>query len=204
MRSLPALRFVLRERHKATVHIDYHVEFQKRFYSVHHAHVGKKIEVRATASFVEIFLGDDRIASHARSHGRPGTTVTCSEHRPTQHQHLVWPPERMIEWASTFGAAVSELVERTLAKFKHPEQGYRACLGIVRVATQYGPERADAACRLALGASTVAVPHRKHLESILRSGLDRKPPPAPTPQAVPLDHENVRGGDYYDRKEPLH
>jgi len=204
MRQLPALRYELRERHNATVHIDYHVEFQERFYSVLHTHVGKKVEVRATASLVEIFLGDDRIASHARSYARRGTPVTCSEHRPTQHQHQAWPPERLVGWAGTFGPAVAELVERTLAKFRHPEQGYRACLGIVRLAQRYGPERTDAACKLALGASTVAVPHRKHIESILRNGLDRDPLRSSTSDAAPLDHENVRGGDYYDRKEALH
>ena len=204
MRPLPALRYELRERHNATVHIDYHVEFQERFYSVHYTLVGKKVEVRATASLVEIFLGDDRIASHPRSYGRRGTPVTCDEHRPTQHQHQVWPPERLVGWARTFGPAVAELVERTLAKFRHPEQGYRACLGIVRLAQRYGAERTDAACKLALGASTVATPHRKHIESILKSGLDRTPLRSTSSTSTPLDHENVRGADYYDRKEALH
>lgn len=157
MRSLPPLRYELRERRKATVHIDYHVAFDERVYSVHYTHVGKKIEVRATASLVEIFLGDDGIASHARSYGRRGTAVTCAEHRPAAHQQQVWPPERIVEWAQTFGPAVAQLVERTLAKYKHPEQGYRASLGVVHVAKQYGAERTNAACKLALASAVVRV-----------------------------------------------
>jgi transposase len=207
MRALPPRRYELRERHKASVHIDYHVEFQDRLYSVHHTHIGKKVEVRATVALVEIFLGDERVASHARSYARRGTPVTLPEHRPPQHQQGSWPPERVLSWALSFGPSVAELVTRTMGKFKRPEHGYRACLGILRLAKQHGGERTDAACARALAASGSGVPHRTHVESILRHGLDHAaalPSPTRPSRSAPLDHENVRGADYYDRKEDLH
>jgi hypothetical protein len=97
------------------------------------------------------------------------------------------------------------VVERTLAQRVHPEQGYRACLGILRVAEKHGAERMDAACARALAVSTAShAPHRKYIESILRQGLDRDPRRAPATRTAPLEHDNVRGGDYYDRKETVH
>ena len=110
----------------------------------------------------------------------------------------------MVEWANTFGPAVATLVAGTLEKFKHPEQGYRACLGIIRLAKEYGANHTNAACARAIAASPAGVPHRSHVESILRHGLDRAPPSAPASRSTPLDHANVRGADYYDRKEGLH
>jgi transposase len=204
MRPLPAVRYELRERRKASVHIDYHVEFDGRLYSVHYTHIGKKVEVRATVGLVEIFLGDDRVASHPRSYARRGTPVTSNEHRPPQHQPGTWPPERLITWATTFGPSVAALVKKTLAKFRQPEHGYRACLGILRLAQKHGGERTDAACARALAACGAGVPHRTHVESILKHGLDRSPEAATTTTICPVEHENVRGGDYYERKEGLH
>jgi transposase len=205
MRPLPPHRYQLRERRKVGVNIDYHVEFDFRLYSVSYKLIGQKVEARATATVVEIFHNDGRVASHARSYGRRGTMVTCEDHRPVQHQHQKWPPERMVEWASTFGPSVAIVVERTLAQRVHPEQGYRACLGILRVAEKHGAERMDAACARALAVSTAShAPHRKYIESILRQGLDRDPRRAPATRTAPLEHDNVRGGDYYDRKETVH
>jgi transposase len=204
MRSLPALRYELRERRLVSVNIDYHVEFDFRLYSVPYTLIGEKLEVRATGTVVEIFRAGERVASHARSHARRGTMVTCEAHRPAQHQHQKWPPERLVEWASKFGPAVATVVERTIAQYVHPDQGYRACLGLLRVAGTHGAERMDAACALALTASGTRAPHRKYIESILRKGLDRDQRPPAATRAAPLEHENVRGGEYYDRKEIVH
>ncbi|MBN2192210.1 MAG: IS21 family transposase [Polyangiaceae bacterium] len=204
MHPLPVVRFELRERHKARVNIDYHVEFDYRLYSIPYTLIGEQIEVRATATVVEIFHAGERAASHARSYGRRGTSVTCHEHRPPQHQQLKWPPERLVSWAAKFGPAVATVVERTLAQYVHPKHGYRACLGILRVAEKHGAERMQSACSRALAASSSRAPHRKYIEAILRQGLDRQPTPPPVSRTLPLQHENVRGGEYYDRKETIH
>lgn len=204
MRPLSQVRFEYLERAKARVNIDYHVEFDGRLYSVPHRLIHERVELRASSSIVEVFHDGSRVASHQRCFARKGTPVTCEEHRPIQHQHQKWPPERLIAWAEKFGPAVVCVVERTISSHRHPEYAYRACLGILRVAQKYGPARADAACSFALAASRGAAPHRRHIEAILKKGLDQRSLTHSSAHPLPTDHENVRGGDYYDRKETTH
>src|SRR5262249_4651858 len=128
------------------------------------------LDVRATTTTVELFLRGVRVASHPRSRER-GRHTTQTEHMPKAHQrHLEWSPSRIVQWASTIGPATAKLVEAILADRPHPEQGYRSCLGILRLAKRYGDARLEAAC-----ARAVAVRARsyRHVESILRNGLDR-------------------------------
>lgn len=112
------------------------------------------------------------------------------------HQkHANWTPERIVSWAQTIGANTALLVEKILTERNHPEHGYRSCLGIIRLEKKYGRDRLDAAC-----ARAVAVNGRsyKHVESILHNGLDREALPTPQEPAASIDHENVRGPDYYN------
>jgi hypothetical protein len=130
--------------------------------------------------------------------------VTEATHRPANHRHQVWPPERLIGWGASFGPSVARVVELTLTRYVNPEQGYRACLGLMRTAQQYGGTRMNAACERALSIAIVGGPRRKYIEAILKRGLDQEGVPAATPtRTAPITHENVRGGDYYD-KENLH
>ena len=95
------------------------------------------------------------------------------------------------------GPETEALVRVILNDRPHPEQGYRSCLGILRLAKQYGNERLEAACKRAVA---VRARSYRHVQSILKHGLDRfalatqEEPPA----RLPLVHENVRGGDYYN------
>jgi transposase len=217
MQPLPATRYELRERRKARVNIDYHVEYEGRYYSVPYPLVHATVEVRATASVVEIFLahyaergGDhglregERVATHQRSYARRGTALTDEAHRPKHHRDQVWPKERLINWGAKFGPAVARVVEQMLARYVNPEQAYRACLGLLRGAERAGGDRMNAACELALSANLSGGPSRKYIEAILKRGLDQRMPAAPAARQTPLQHENVRGGDYFDRKETLH
>lgn len=77
---------------------------------------------------------------------------------------------------------------------RHPEQGYRSCLGILRLGTRYGPQRVEAACKRALSARALSY---RSVESILKLGLDGKPLPEPAPATAQRHHENLRGPDYY-------
>jgi len=203
LRPLPKVRYEFAERRDLTVNIDYHVEYEGRHYSVQYPRVHQHVEVRATGTIVEIFQNNERIASHQRSFGPRGTAVTNPAHRPENHRDQVWPPERMIGWGAKFGPAVARVVELTIGRYVNPEQGYRACLGLLRVAERH-PARINAACERALSVPTPGGPKRKYIESILKKGLDQK---QQTPQAtrgsVPA-HENVRGADYYDKEETVH
>ncbi len=195
LKPLPPERFVYAEWKKARVNIDYHIEVDHHYYSVHHSLVQELVEARLTSTTVEIFRGGQRVASHLRSHVRAAHT-TIPEHMPKSHrQHLEWTPSRIIGWAATIGPQTKTLVEAILADRPHPEQGYRSCLGILRLAKRYGDVRLEAAASRALAAGARSY---RHVDSILKNGLDRLAPPLPfTPARVISNHENVRGRDYY-------
>jgi transposase len=201
LKALPAERFAYARWGKAKVNIDYHVEVERSYYSVPYQLIGQTVETRVGATTVEVFLHGERVAAHQRSMRR-GTYTTDPAHMPSSHRkHLEWAPSRLIAWAAKVGPSTAALVEAILADRPHPEQGYRSCLGIMRLARGYGSERLEAAAARALAAKARSY---KHVESILKHGLDRLPPGSPrkssssssTPAAA-RSHENIRGGGYY-------
>ncbi len=201
LRPLPSQAFVFGEWKFAKVNIDYHVELEGHYYSVPHALVGEKVELRFTAATVEVYCRGQRVASHLRSRHR-GRHTTESSHMPKSHQeHMAWTPSRLIHWGESVGEATGALVAAILADRPHPEQGYRSCLGILRLGKRYGDDRLEAACARAHRARARSY---RHVESILKNGLDRVGPgdtrrePQPS---LPL-HENVRGSAYYDNTPP--
>jgi transposase len=148
---------------------------------------------------VEILHGGQRVVAHRRSYGRKGTAVTLDAHRPKSHRDYgAWPPSRIISWAASIGPSVGSVVERILADKPHPEQGYRSCMALIRTAKQYGHERTEAACKRALA---IGAPTRKSVEAILKRGLDRAPLDEPDAAPRIVVHENIRGGDYFDKRE---
>jgi transposase len=201
LRPLPDQPFVFAEWKLARVNIDYHVELEGHYYSVPHPLVGEQVELRFTAGTLEVYCRGDRVASHPRhgpEHRLPGRHSTKPSHMPKAHQkHLAWTPSRLIHWGESVGSATGELVTAILADRPHPEQGYRSCLGILRLGKQYGNDRLEAACARAHG---VGARSYRHVEAILKNGLDRvasegaKPIPQPR---LPL-HGNLRGSDYYN------
>jgi transposase len=195
LRPLPAERFEHAEWKHAKVNIDYHVELDRHFYSVPHPLVHERVELRFTATTLEVFHKEQRVAAHRRS-PRRGQYTTRPAHMPKAHQkHLQWTPSRLIHWGRSMGPKTAELLEAILADRPHPEQGYRSCLGILRLSKQYGPERLEAACARAL---PVRARSYRHVQSILKNGLDRvRSADDRKASRPPVRHENVRGGDYY-------
>ena len=204
LRALPPVRYEFADRKEVGVNIDYHVDYEGRYYSVDHRRIHQRVEVRATATIVEIFHDSERIASHRRSYGPRGTAVTDPAHRPENHRDQVWPPERLIALGTKFGPAVARVIEMTIERYVNPEQAYRACLGFLRTAERYGGGRMNAACERALSVSVPGGPRRKYIEAILKKGLDQQPQTVPPTRGSTLEHENVRGADYYDRKDTIH
>ena len=195
LKPLPAQRYELSRWKSAKVNIDYHVEFDGHYYSVPHALVGTGVELRVTDALVECFAAHQRVACHALSHKR-GHHTTIPEHMPASHRaHLEWTPGKLIEWGTRIGVSTAGVVTWQLEHRPHPEQGYRACLGLKRLARQYSPERLEAACARALA---IRSPTYRSVASILKNGLDRQPSLFTPATASPLPaHENVRGPDYY-------
>jgi transposase len=194
--ALPADAFEHGAWKKVMLNVDYHVAFDDHFYSAPHALIQEELWVRATTTSVEIFHHGTRVASHVRSHEKFKHT-TVMAHMPTAHQkHAEWTPTRILGWARTVGPMTENLVQAILTERRHPEHGYRSCLGLFRLAKRYGNERTEAACARAL---TVSARSYRHVESILKHGFDRAPA-LDTESSATNDHvvhENVRGRDYY-------
>jgi transposase len=196
LRPLPERRFEIAEwKVGAGVGIDYHVEFDHHFYSVPYTLVGKRVDVRATDTIVECFDRGRRVASHRRSRMR-GRFTTEDSHRPKSHQrHGEWTPSRIIRWAETIGPETGAVAKHILTTKPHPEQGYRSCLGLIRLSERYSKERLERACRRA---RQIRSQSYKSVLSILKTGLDAQELLAdPIELRLPLDPEGVRGADYY-------
>jgi transposase len=196
MRPLPATRYEFATWKIAKVNIDYHIERDRHYYSVPYQLVGQRVDVRLTEHTVEVFVRGQRVASHRRSHER-GRYSTDPAHMPASHRaHLAWTPSRLIRWAERIGPATGELVTLILDSRPHPEQGYRSCLGILRLSRRYGDDRLEAACRRAV---VIGARSYRSVDSILAHGLDRAPLPGsgPTPAQGPREHEHLRGASYY-------
>ena len=178
------------------VNIDHHFDFDQHYYSVHYTLIGKKVDVRATATVVEAYFKGNRVALHQRSF-KKGSHSTENSHRPKAHQrYLDWTPSRLINWGRSVGPATAHVVEHVIKSKPHPEQGYRSCLGILRMSKAYGEERLEKAAERAVALRTM---NYKSIKSILKSGLDKQPlTPEPKQAELPLDHENIRGADYYN------
>ena len=194
LQPLPATRFEIFRWKSAKVNIDYHVEFEGHYYSVPHALVRTSVELRVTATLVECFSSNQRVACHPLSHQR-GRHTTTPEHMPASHRaHLEWTPQKLIDWGLRIGVSTAAVVTWQLEHRPHPEQGYRACLGMQRLAREYTPPRLEAACTRAMA---IRSPNLKSVTNILKSGLDRQQSlPTTTPGALPV-HENIRGPDYF-------
>ncbi|WXA88066.1 IS21 family transposase [Pendulispora rubella] len=198
LRPLPAHRYRIAKWKKARANIDYCVDYDHRLYSVPYALMGEEVEIRATATTIEVLHRNERVASHARSYGPKGTAIICDEHRPRQHRDYgKWPPERVVAWAESIGIQVGEFARRVMEQRTHPETGYRTCLGVIRLADKYGRARVNAACARAL---SIGSPTCKSVTAILKNGLDRAPQVEPATRA-PIAHEHIRGARYFDTED---
>ena len=190
---LPLQRYEMAHFKTVKAHIDYHVEVERHRYSVPHALVGQLLEARVTNSVVEIVHRGQRVASHARSSRRGGFT-TIAAHMPAAHRaHLEWTPQRLIHWGQSIGPATAEAVTRLMAENKHPEHGYRACLGLLSLAKRYGKPRLEAGCTLAL---QIGACQYRHVRDILANNRDQSAPTTAGDWISP-DHAHVRGSGYY-------
>jgi transposase len=155
----------------------------------------ERLELRYTVTTVEIFHRGQRVAVHVRQFVR-GRHTTVAAHMPHSHQqHLEWSPARLIHWGGTLGPSVEALVTTMLDARAHPEQGYRSCLGLLRLGKQYGEARLDAACARALRGGARSY---RHVASILKTGLDRLAAASEDPaEQRALLHDHLRGPHYY-------
>ncbi len=194
LQPLPAQAYEFAEWKKVRVNIDYHVDIDGHYYSVPYQLVRRQLDARYSARTVECFHRGQRVASHIRSHLK-GHHTTVAEHMPKSHrQYAEWTPQRLIRWASKTGPATAGVVQTILERRTHPQQGFRSCLGILRLGKSFGEDRLEAACRRALKLGSCSY---KSIDSILRQGLDRRALPEQQALELSIEHDNIRGSDYY-------
>jgi transposase len=175
------------------VHIDYHVEVDGHYYSVPYSLVRQQRDVRLSAQRVELCHRGKRVASHQRS-PRKGRHTTVAVHMPKAHQHSAeWTPHRRGLWAAKTGAAIAPVGETMLASRPQPQQGFRACLGRMRLGKRSGEARLAAACQRARRSGACS---SKSIESLLKHALDQQPLPGPPAAAPVITHSNIRGAQY--------
>jgi transposase len=194
LKALPTTPYQFAEWKRCRVAPDYHVEIADHYYSVPSRLIREQLEARITDTTIEILHKGARVASHARSHARHRHT-TIPEHMPSAHRRYAeWTPARMMREAAKIGPATIALVEAIMKAKPHPEQGFRASLGILRLARSYGSARIEAACRRGndIGATTYG-----SIKSILQHGLDRAYANDKPPDETPIQHSNIRGTGYY-------
>lgn len=195
LRSLPSAAFEYREVKKARVHLDYHIEYDGHYYSVPYQLVKEEVTLYISEKSVQIFFQNQQVALHPRSYHRGSHTTDVNHMAKAHRKHQEWSPTRFIQWASKIGVKTVDIVNYQLTSRPHPEHGYRACLGLLKLAKQYGNERLEAACQRA---SHINAPNYKNIASILKKGLDRVPLEAEDfDSETPLQHDNVRGANYY-------
>jgi len=194
LKPLPAQPYELATWKKARVHIDYHIEFEKHFYSVPYTLIHKEVDVRATEHTLEIFYRQRRQTAHPRS-AALGRFTTQPEHMPPAHRALSeWSPQRFQHWAEQIGPDTAQLISGVLASRLHPQQAYRTSLGLLGLAKRYTAARLEAACRYALSAGIRTYSGVHH---ILEAHLDQLPPAEPVPALRSTEHTNLRGPTYY-------
>ncbi|MGH8629398.1 MAG: Mu transposase domain-containing protein [Burkholderiales bacterium] len=190
LRPLPADRYEYATWKKSKVHLDYHVEIERRYYSVPHAWVGKTMSVRLTAQSVEIFHQGRRVAAHVRS-PMQGTFTTLAAHRPVRHQAIVdLSHEKLLRRAEAIGPGTTGVLYAQIHARKHPEHALRASLGILRLAQDFSALELEAACNRTLALKSTSY---RAIRALIQSG-------APTQAELTLslpEHDNVRGPSYY-------
>ena len=195
LRALPSTPYEFAQWKKVRVHIDYHIELERHYYSVPHALAGKQLLVRYTENTIECLHRGERVASHRRSHVK-GQHTTVAEHMPEAHRRYAeqFSPARFAQWAQTIGPGTAALIAQVLQARRHPEQSYRSCLGILRLAKTYSDVRLEAAAQRALILGSHSV---RSVESILKHRIDEQPLHEQHELNLPTDHDNIRGPDYY-------
>jgi transposase len=194
LKELPAEPYQYAEWRVRRVGLDYHVDIDGHYYSVPHRLIREQLDARITERAIELFCKGERVAVHMRGAGR-GRHTTISEHMPSAHRrYAAWTIERIGIDAAAIGPSTAKLTSIILESRPHPEQGYRACIGILRLARHYGAERLEAACNrgLEIGARSYS-----SIQSILKHSLDRRPPRPAAQRELLLDHPNIRGPRYY-------
>lgn len=195
---LPSSHYEMSTWKIATVSPNYHISVEKMNYSVPYEYIKQKVDIRLTTGTIEVFFEGNRICSHVRLYGRPNQYSTIDAHMPPDHQQYIkWNGERFIEWAAKIGSSTETVIKAVLGGYKVEQQGYKTCMGILKLSDKYSVERLENACKKAL--SYTPRPSLKNIQAILSSGQDKIPDEVPTVSSS-TQYGFTRGDEYYDRR----
>ena len=204
LKPLPDSPYDYREIKKVRVHLDYHVEYDRHYYSVPYQLVKQAVMVHAGETTLAIFHQGKQVAQHPRAFSKGSHTTDANHMAKAHRKHQEWSPQRFLSWAAKIGPHTHTLVEHQLSSRRHPEHGYRACLGLLSLTKKYGQAHLDAACQRA---HHIGAMNYKSIASILNKSLDKVPletPNGDTQTSLPRVHDNVRGADYYHSLNATH
>jgi transposase len=191
LKALPERRFETPRYLQRKVAADYHVEVDKRYYSVPYQHVGKRVEVRIT-QYVEVLLDNVRIALHAiRTSG--GRHITTHSHMPIHHQRYRNP--KLHQRAENIGPNTLAVVDALFQKRQHPEQAIRSANGVLGLVADYGKAALESACAKAIALDVVSY---RSIRLLLEASRSAPEPQAAMPPNAP--HEYLRGAAYFDQQ----
>ena len=189
LKPLPAQRYQFATWKKAKVHLDYHVELERRYYSVPYRLIGKTVDLRLTRHMVEVYYRGQAVATHLRPDG-PRRFVTDPAHRPERHRAVIeLNHERLLERAEAIGPATAAVLREQVHRRAHPDEALRASLGILRLAHDFSTAALERACGHAVELKTYSY-------RAIRALIVAPPTPAPDALALP-EHDNVRGARYF-------
>ncbi|GHV28360.1 integrase [Clostridia bacterium] len=194
---LPKYSFEVAEWKVATVQLNYHIAVDGQYYSVPFEYLKRKVDVRLTRYVVEVFADGARLCSHARLFGSTGLYSTQDAHMPPKHQqYQQWTGERFRNWAVKIGQNAAAVVESILTSRQVEQQGYRACMSLLKLSEQYTSARLESACAKAL--RYTPRPTYKSVQTILKSGQDILPEES-TPPSPKSPAGFTRGPKYYGK-----
>ena len=192
LQSLPAFKYQICKWKTAKVNIDYHVQFEHSNYSVPYEFVKQEVEIKIHEKTLEIFHKNKLIAFHNRLFIK-GHQSTVKEHMPKAHRYMMdWNPSRFLEWGGKIGCETRRQIEKLLYSREHPEQSYRACMGLLRLGNKYGAKRLEKACEKVNGVGIVSY---KRIKSILENSKDKVD--SETKAKSQIKHSNLRSTGYY-------
>ena len=180
----------------ARVNIDYHIEYDRHYYSVPYRYVGLEVRVKSTRSLIEIFCSGELISQHKKVNNEIYRHSTITSHMPPKHsEHVKWTPEKILNWAMNSGPETRFFCENIISNRKHVEQGFRSCLGVLRLGKIYDSFRLENACLIA---NQMKSYRYKTVKDILKQGRDKLKNETEIQFLIPIPvHENIRGSDYY-------
>lgn len=194
LQPLPANRFVYRRFKVATVHMDYHIELDRCFYSVPFKYLKEKVELKYTNTVVEIYHKGALIATHPKLH-KANERSTHKEHMPLNHQyqHEKMNPERLKKWASSIGKDAKAFVVHRLQASEYPANAYRGVIAILSLEKIYGKMTLNQALGYAHSINSTST---RSIRSILEKKLYLQAANNTT-VVKPSKHKNLRGSNYY-------